>query len=206
VFRRLAFLLVACAVTVSVRATTAPVDHPGSLPILLGVDKVRAELKLDSLQQALLDSLRGEYKSEARGLTNPMPVTAQERAVAEKKLAQLNARFNRRALSVLNEDQRVKLAEIEHKALGATMLYAPSVQSKLGLTEQQKRQIEGIRQKGVAYVGKINHKFEEGKIGQQQRLELLRNRRTTQSAQILQVLTPKQRSTVLALEGKKLAI
>jgi len=86
------------------------------------------------------------------------------------------------------------------------MLYAPSVQSKLGLTDQQKRQIEGIRQKGVVYVGKINHKFEEGKIGQQQRLELLRSRRTTQSAQILQVLTPKQRSTVLALEGKKLAI
>ena len=190
----------------SLRATTAPVDHPGSLPILLGVDKVRAELKLDSLQRALLDSLRGEYKSETRKLTNPMPVTAQERAAAEKKLGQINARFNRRALSVLNEDQRAKLAEIEHKVLGATMLFAPGVQAKLGLTEEQKRQIEGIRQKGVAYVGKINHKFEEGKISQQQRIELLRSRRTAQGAQILQVLTPKQRSTVLALEGKKLTI
>ena len=76
-------LLVLCAVASSLRATTAAVDHPGSLAILLGIDKVRAGLRLDSLQRALLDSLRDEYKSAARKLANPMPVTAQERAAAE---------------------------------------------------------------------------------------------------------------------------
>ncbi len=198
-------LLVLCAVASPLRATTAAVDHPGSLAILLGIDKVRAGLRLDSLQRALLDSLRDEYKSAARNLANPMPVTVQERAAAEKRLLQLNERFNKRALSVLNEDQRARLSEIEGNVLGATMVYTPSVQAQLGLTEQQKRQVEDIRQQGVAYVGKINRKFEEGKIGQQQRLQLLRSRRIAQHAEILQVLTPKQRSTVLALEGKKLA-
>jgi hypothetical protein len=206
VFKALAaVLLVLCTVASSVPATTVGVDHPGSLPILLSIDKVRAELNLDSLQRALLDSLRGEYKSAARKLTNPMPVTAQERAAAEKRLLQLNERFNKRALSVLNDDQRAKLSEIEGRFLGATMVYAPSVQAKLGLTEQQKQQVEGIRRQGVAYVGKINRKFEEGKISQQQRLQLLRSRRTSQGAEILQVLTPKQRNAVLALGGKKLA-
>ena len=200
-----AVLLALCTVASSVHATTAGVDHPGSLPILLSIDRVRAELKLDSLQRALLDSLRGEYKSAARKLTNPMPVTAQERVAAEKRLLQLNERFNKRALSVLNDDQRAKLPEIEGRFLGATMVYAPSVQAKLGLTEQQKQQVEGIRRQGVAYVGKINRKFEEGKISQQQRLQLLRSRRTSQDAEILQVLTPEQRNAVLALEGKKLA-
>jgi Spy/CpxP family protein refolding chaperone len=85
------------------------------------------------------------------------------------------------------------------------MVYATRVQAKLGLTQQQKQQVEGIRRQGVAYVGKINRKFEEGKISQQQRLQLLRSRRTSQGAEILQVLTPEQRNTVLALEGKKLA-
>jgi hypothetical protein len=206
VFKALAgVLLIHCAVASFVHATTAGVDHPGSLPILLSLDKVRAELRLDSLQRALLDSLRGEYKSAARKLTNPMPVTAEERAAAEKRFLQLNERFNKRALSVLNDDQRAKVSEIEGRFLGATMVYAPSVQAKLGLTEQQKRQVEGIRRQGVAYVGKINRKFEEGKISQQQRLQLLRNRRTSQGAEILQVLTPKQRNAVLAWEGKKLA-
>jgi ribosomal 50S subunit-associated protein YjgA (DUF615 family) len=85
------------------------------------------------------------------------------------------------------------------------MVYAPSVQAKLELTEQQKHQVEGIRRQGLAYVGKINRKFEEGKISQQQRLQLLRSRRNAQAAEILRVLTPKQRDAVLALEGKKLA-
>jgi hypothetical protein len=204
VLRLFAVALLSCAVASSVLATVAAVEHPGSLPILLGVDKVRTELKLDSLQRALLDSLRAEYRSAARKLTNPMPVSAQERAAAAKKLLQVNERFNRRALSMLSGDQRAKLLGIERRLLGATMVYTPSVQTKLGLTEEQKQKVEAIRQQGLAYVGKINRKFGAGKIGQQQRIQLLRNRRTKQSAEILQVLTPEQRNAVQALEGKKL--
>ena len=202
--RFLAVTLLTCAAALPVLATTAAVEHPGSLPILLGVDKVRAELKLDSLQRALLDSLRAEYRSAARRLTSPMPVSPQERDVAGKKLLQLNERFNQRALSILSVDQRAKVVGIERRLLGATMVYTPSVQAKLGLTEQQKQKVESIRREGVVYVGKINRKFEAGKIGQQQRVLLLKSRRTRQSAEILQVLTPKQRDVVQVLEGKKL--
>jgi hypothetical protein len=205
VFRLLAALLGICVVAPAVWATTAATDHPGALPILLGVEKVRTELKLDSLQRALLDSIRGEYKSAVRKLTNPMPKTAQERAAAQAKLLRLNEQFNKRALSVLNPPQRAKLAGIEARFLGATALYSPAVQAKLKLTEDQKRQIEAIRQKGIAYVGSINRKFEEGKIGQQKRLQLLRSRRMAQAAEILRLLTPEQRSVVLALGGQKIA-
>lgn len=204
-FRLFAALLGICLVAPAVRATTAAVDHPGSLPILLGVERVRTELKLDSLQRALLDSIRSEYKSAARKLAEPMPKTPQERALAQGKLLQLNERFNKRALSVLNPSQRAKLSQIEARFLGATVLYSPGMQAKLKLTDEQKRQIEAIRQKGIAYVGKVNRKFEEGKIGQQERLQLLRNRRTVQAAEMLRLLTPEQRSAVLALEGRKLA-
>lgn len=184
---------------------TAAVDHPGSLVILLGVEKVRDELKLDSLQRALLDSLRGEYKAAAQKLTDPMPVTRSERAAAGTKLLALNERFNQRALSVLNPSQRAKLTGIEARFLGATVLFSPSVQTRLKLTDAQKRQIEGIRQKGITYVGKVNRKFEEGKISQQERLHLLRSRRTVQSAEMLRLLTPEQRSTVLAMGSAKIA-
>ena len=202
--RFLAVTLLSCAAALPVFGTTAAVEHPGSLPILLGIDKVRAQLKLDSLQRALLDSLRAEYRSAARRLTSPMPVSPQERDVAGKKLLQLNERFNQRALSILSVDQRAKVVGIERRLLGATMVYTPSVQAKLGLTEQQKQKVESIRREGLAYVGKINRKFEAGKIGQQQRVLLLKSRRTRQSAEILQVLTPKQREVVQVLEGKKL--
>ena len=204
-FRYLAALVGVCLVAPTLWATTAPVDHPGSLPILLGVEKVRSELKLDSLQRALLDSLRDEYKTAARKLTNPLPQTAQERAVAHAKLLRLNEQFNRRALSILNPAQRGRLSGIEARFLGATVLYSPAVQVKLKLTEDQKQRIEAIRQKGVVYVGKINRRFQEGKISQQQRLQLLRSRRMAQGAEMLRLLTPEQRDAVLALAGQKIA-
>ncbi|HEY6675888.1 MAG TPA: hypothetical protein VIZ87_03810 [Terrimicrobium sp.] len=204
-FRYLAALLGIALVAPTLWATTAPVDHPGSLPILLGVERVRAELRLDSLQRALLDSLRGEYRSAARKLTNPLPQTAPDRAVAHAKLLRLNEQFNRRALSILNPTQREKLSAIEAKFLGATLLYSPAVQAKLKLTDQQKQRIEAIRQKGLIYVGKVNRKFEEGKISQRARLQLLRSRRMAQGAEMLRLLTPEQRDAVLALGGKKIA-
>jgi hypothetical protein len=205
VFRYLAALVGVCLVAPTLWATTAPVDHPGSLPILLGVEKVRSELKVDSLQRALLDSLRDEYKTAARKLTNPLPQTAQERAVAHAKLLRLNEQANRRALSILNPAQRGRLSGIEARFLGATVLYSPAVQVKLKLTEDQKQRIEAIRQKGVVYVGKINRRFQEGKISQQQRLQLLRSRRMAQGAKMLRLLTPEQRDALLALGGRKIA-
>ena len=204
-FRYLAALLGICFVAPTLWAVTAPVDHPGSLPILLGVERVRTELKLDSLQRALLDSLRGEYKIAARKLTNPLPGTASERAVAHAKLLRLNEQFNRRALSILSPVQRAKLSGLEAKFLGPTVLYSPAVQAKLKLTDEQKQRIEAIRQKGLVYVGKVNRKFEEGKISQQRRLQLLRSRRMVQGAEMLRLLTPEQRDTVLALGSQKVA-
>ena len=102
--------------------------------------------------------------------------------MAHAKLLQLNEQFNRRALSILNPAQRGKLSAIEARFLGATVLYSPAVQAKLKLTDEQKQRIEAIRQKGIVYVGKVNRKFQEGKISQQQRLQLLRGRRMAQGS------------------------
>ena len=134
-FRYLAALLGVCLVP-TLWATTARIDHPGSLPILLGIERVRGELKLDSLQRALLDSLRDEYKSSARKLTNPVPKTSEERAVAHAKLLQLNEQFNRRAISILNPAQRGKLSTIEARFLGATVLYLTSYAGKAEADER----------------------------------------------------------------------
>ncbi len=204
--RSLILALLLCPFASPLLATTAPVDHPGALPILLGLDGVRAELKLDSLQRAVLDSLRGEYKAAVRKLTNPMPATAAQRAAAEKQLLQINDRYNQRALSALTEFQRSRLREVEHQVLGATKLFSPSVQRELALTAKQKQAVEVIRLKGVAFVGKVNRQFEEGEISIQERLALLRDRRISQGTALLKVLTPEQRTAFLALGGKKISL
>ena len=162
---------------VSLFAMTAAVDHPGSLPALLGNEMVRKELAMSSLQAAVLKSLRGEYQEAVREITDPMPKNAEARVEAEKKLLALNIRFNERALSVLNASQRKRFLEIEHQVLGARALTTPAVQSALKLTDQQQRKIEAIRKKGLVVVGKINRKFAEKRIDSQERLKLLQQRR-----------------------------
>ncbi len=122
------------------KAVTAAVEHPGSVPVLLGVEKVRNELKLNSLQRAVLDSLRSEYKNAARQIVATNPTTPEQRLEAEKKLLALNDRYNERALSTLNSAQRAKFIKIERKVLGALVLYTPSVQKELALTPSRSRQ------------------------------------------------------------------
>ncbi|GAT32864.1 hypothetical protein TSACC_21266 [Terrimicrobium sacchariphilum] len=176
------------------KAVTAAVEHPGSVPILLGIEKVRDELKLNSLQRAVLDSLRAEYKNAARQIVAANPTTPEQRLEAEKKLLALNDRYNERALSTLNTTQRAKFMKIERKVLGALVLYTPSVQKELALAPKQIQAIEKIRQSGLKQVGKINRKFEAGKIGYQERLDLLRARKMASSEALLKVLTPTQKA------------
>ncbi len=199
-------LVISGLISTSAFATTAATEHPGSVPVLLGVQSVRNDLKLTSLQRALLDSMREEYKTDARKLTDPAPATTEQRLAAEKALAGLNERYNKRALATLDKAQLKRFAEIENQILGETKLYSPSVQGKLGLSAQQKGQIESIRQQGLVYVGKINHQFENGKIGYQKRLELLRDKRLSQGVEIRKVLTPEQQKAFDAMGGKKFVI
>ena len=203
VARLLLLIAVIGAGAANVLATTAASDHLGALPVLLSIDRVRDELKLSSLQQAILASQRNEYKAAARKLISRPPATAEERKEAERKLAELNERYNRRALSVLNESQRERLAQIEHQALGATMLYSPRVQREIQVSPTQKQEIENIRRQGLVYLGKINRRFEDGKISVQERVTLLRKRRLSQSEDLLAVLTADQRSALLKLRGSK---
>lgn len=193
---RILTLLAALALTLvpQAKAVTAAVEHPGSVPILLGVEKVRDELKLNSLQRAVLDSLRAEYKNAARQIVAANPTTPEQRLEAEKKLLALNDRYNERALSTLNTTQRAKFMKIERKVLGALVLYTPSVQKELALAPKQIQAIEKIRQSGLKQVGKINRKFETGKIGYQERLDLLRARKLASSEALLKVLTPSQKA------------
>lgn len=204
---RAALSLLACILLASsVHAAIVPSDHPGAVPILLGLDKVRAELKVDSLQRAVLDSIRSEYKAAVRKLTNPMPTTPEQRVAAEKQLVALNERYNQRALSVLSDSQRKRLLQIEHHVLGASMLYSPRVQKKVGVTPEQQQQIQGVLAAEKAYVAKINRQFEAGKISYQDRLELLRSKRLSQGRQLLRLLTPEQRDALSQLGGEKFTL
>ena len=43
----------------------ASIEHPGSVPVLLGLDSVRNELGLTKSQCARLDKIRSDFKDDA---------------------------------------------------------------------------------------------------------------------------------------------
>ncbi len=63
--------------------------------------------------------------------------------------------------------------------------------------------MEKIRLSGLKAVGKINHKFEAGKIGYQERLDLLRARKLASSEALLKVLTPAQKAELAKLTSQQ---
>lgn len=178
--------------------------HPGSVPVLLGLDPVRKELKLTAAQTAELDQIRSGFKSAARRLTAQPPATQAARRSAEVRLASLKGAADASALAVLTPVQQSRLAQIEHHVLGASMLAVPSVQKSLGLSASQIAGIDKIRQSGLAFAGAVNRRFENGEIGHQERLAILHARRIKQAKAMAALLTPAQRKALDARRGKPL--
>ena len=177
-------------------------EFTGALPLLLTSEKVREDLGLNSLQRLVLDSLRAEYKTEARKLVATQPKTPEERKIAEAKLTTLNEKYNRRAISALSTPQANELLAIQHALLEGITLTIPAVQQKLQLNADQKAKIASISAKIAAHNGKVNRDFEAGKIGQFERMARLNRYRLEQAAELEAVLTPEQLSKLHSFRKK----
>ncbi len=171
----------------------------GSLPVLLGNDNVRSTLAITKSQASSLDSIRKQYRSSARKIADAEVDSPASRAKAQKSLEALTSATNKQALAVLTPTQQKKLAKVEHKFLGATLLYSDSIQRRVGLSSEQSAQIATIRGEAEKAVAKTNRLFEEGEIGHHQRLVDLREDRINRGQEILSLLTPTQRDAFAQL-------
>ena len=75
-------------------------------------------------------------------------------------------------------------------------------QKQLALSKSQIRKIEKIRVRGLEFVAQANRSFEEGVMNHDKRLEVLRDYRIEQGAQMKKVLSPTQAQTFFKLCGK----
>jgi hypothetical protein len=202
----LGFLCLAAAVTTPVLSAKNSSDSPASVPVLLGLEPVRADLKLSSLQCALLDSLRSEYKSRARQITAIGMADRDAALRADWDLRDLRNQFNQRALDVLSASQQDRLRQIERQMLGGGLLASVSEQKLLGLTPQQQASLAVIEKADLANASSITAQFNAGKISNFRKdIDLHRNQQQT-SKKMLAVLTPKQKKQWEILSGQKLGL
>jgi len=199
-------LLAALSATLSLASAKVASDSPASVPVLLGLEPVRQDLKLSSLQCALLDSLRAEYKAKvgvvaAVGLADKK---ATPKAAAD--LDSFRANYNRRALDVLNSGQQQRLRQIERQMLGPVILTSPSEQKLLGITPKQQEKLADIHRYDVTKAAEIMSNFHAGKISSFHKdLDLRRLQKTT-GRSIYAQLNAEQRKQWLGLTGPKLKL
>lgn len=202
-----AVLLTACSTTgQSQSSASAGGDHPGSIPVLLGLDPVRQDLKLSSLQCALLDSLRSEYKSRSRQITAIGMADQDASLRASWDLRSLRKQYNQRSLAVLNPSQLDRLRQIERQMLGGNLLTSPSEQKLLGLSASQQQQLASIAQSGTAKATALNAQATTGKLSPFWSDIKRRQIQSGTSRQMLSVLTPKQKKQWLVLSGQKMGL
>ncbi len=179
-----------------------PDDRPGSTVILLGVEMVRDDLSLSSRQRSALDAIRKEYRVAARKVVAGAGESVDSKEAAQKQLDAVTDRFDARAIATLTPSQKSRLTQIEHQLLGGHMLLSPGVQRQLGLTANQKSRLASIHAREQRRVAKINGWYENGEVGNYERLLYLRQSRLAQSEAMIEVLTSEQRTALSALEGE----
>jgi hypothetical protein len=177
-------------------------EHPGSVPVLLGLDCVKNELGLTKAQRARLEVIRSDFKADARLITARAPSTAVEKTAANTTVKALVAKYNAKAVSVLTPQQRERLLQIERQNLGGLMLFLPDEQKQLGLSAAQIAAISKIRSEGETFASRVTSSFENGKVTLSERLATLRNYRLQQAEKCLRVLSHAQRKSFEGLKGK----
>lgn len=193
----------AVAFALASASLTAADFSGGSSAILLGVDSVQKELKLSSLQRAVLNDIRTEYRDASRDITAKVASGQETKQQGLANLQKLTAGSDRRALHVLSDAQRSRLEEIRAQILGTYLLFSPAVQAKLGITEAQKARIAKIELKSDKNVDKANAAFEAGKITHYERMMKLRQNRMERSDELVNVLTSQQCDEFVKLEGEE---
>ncbi len=199
-------LLVALLLTAPLASANNLPDSPASVPVLLGLEPVRQDLKLSSLQCALLDSLRAEYRAKVGVVAAVGLADAKAAPKAATDLDAYRASYNRRALNVLNASQQDRLRQIERQMLGPVLLTSLSEQKLLGITTKQQQKLADIHRYDQTKAAEIMKKFHDAKISSFHKdIELHRLQKTI-GRSIYAQLTDDQRKQWLGLTGPKLKL
>jgi len=190
--------------TSPLRATTRAIDYPGSVTILMEMSSVRKDLGISPVQGAKLNLLRHDLKSKAKALAKNTGTLNASGLTSDQRLFALIDRNNAKALSLLSPDQFARFHQIQNQILGYTMLVSPKVQKELLFTPKQTAHVEAVRIRGLEFVAQANRSFEDGTMSHTKRVEILRNYRIEQAAEMKKILTPAQRQSFVALCGNPL--
>lgn len=144
--------LLLCAIW-PIRAYRAD-DFVGVLSLAVQ-DDVAAKLQLSAEQKTQLHSLIDDRESKAVDLVMQKDLPAADR---EQKMTAFRQESETKGLALLNADQQKMLEQIRVGRLGLASLAEPAVAQKLGLSDEQKKQIADLLEKRKQDIAKAEER------------------------------------------------
>jgi len=204
--------------------------HVASLRVLQRRD-VQADMKVTPAQRAKMDKFADEYNSEAKAYIAELQKQGkQDEKLPDQTMYMMLAKLKQNVMSVLDANQLQRLRQISLQVYGLNGLLDDTVGTKIGLTKDQiarihKRYEDGSKQANDLMTNAmkpVNAQFKNAKPKNQAEADQMRkayegkskvamdavvpqvqNARESAQKDILAIITPAQKSTYLALQGKK---
>ncbi|MEX0677897.1 MAG: hypothetical protein WD063_12525 [Pirellulales bacterium] len=205
----------AVALAVSVAASAQAqfprgMRFPASLQdvFMLRNEAVRKELNVNDEQQAVLASLAAKLQQDAfeiiSGLQDLTP-EEQKEAMADvmKMVAEKGKEVKQQVDGILDKTQIERFKELSLQSRGAQALEDDEMVAALEITDEQKKQLAGIREDGMQAVQEAFQKLRGGGSDQGDIRKKIMEMRNRLSDKALTVLTPEQREQFEKMKGAK---
>jgi hypothetical protein len=191
----------------------------GQATLMLGLlrnDQVRNDLGLLEDQEAKLQTLGESARTAMQDLFSGMRDATPEQRQAKmqeigRKMQDQDASMMKQIQEVLLPQQMQRLKEIRIQVMGARALADPEVQKELGLTDQQKQQLEQIQREAMSTMmgGGAGGGADFRNMSQEERQKMLsgmQDRMRQAQDKVMNVLTADQKQKFESIQGKKLNI
>jgi hypothetical protein len=176
------------------------------LQLAAQVDAVQAALNLTDEQKGKIEDINDQFREDRRDLFQQGGGGDFPREELEKLTNDANAKL----AEVLDEGQQKRLMGIQIQVNGASMLLDAAVAKELGVTEDQKSQLEEIRQENGELARDAMEELRDQDLEREEMMEKMgekmRELRTEGDKKLLAALTTDQQTQFEALKGDPVEI
>jgi len=169
---------------------------------LLGRKDVAAEIKLTDDQQAKLADARKKMQAERQTMRDNAQASGGGDPEAMRAANQkLMDDYRTQVMAILTPDQLTRLAQINIQMAKNRAIMDADIQSKLGITDDQKAKIKDLQDKMNAANQEIFQKMRDGTLDRTQIQPLMQKNNETLNDELGKILTPDQASKLKDLGG-----
>ena len=169
---------------------------PEPFLFLLREPAVHADLGLSAEQTRKLVGINESFDGVLLATRNIEPEESQ------KRVADVMEKTRDQVASLLSSQQQNRLRQIAYRLRGLSFVLLPEVSQQLGLSDQQKHDVEAIVNAARDSISKVQTQTYEGEEAHQNAQRVFASAREKEHESILAILDDKQKQRLLALVGR----